>query len=92
MSIYRDGLIPQAETSQSSAMAAYRVGKVDFQTLLSSVLDLQNLRQEYYRSLADHEIAIAKLQQIIGDRDETPVGDSACWHSSWLSHANSLRS
>ena len=68
LSIYRDGLIPQAETSQASAMAAYRVGKVDFQTLLSSVLDLQNLRQEYYRSLADHEIAIAKLQQVIGDR------------------------
>jgi outer membrane protein TolC len=68
MSIYRDGLIPQAETSKASAMAAYRVGKVDFQTLLSSVLDLQNLRQEYYRSLADHEIAIAKIQQVIGDR------------------------
>jgi outer membrane protein TolC len=68
MSIYRDGLIPQAETSEASAMSAYRVGKVDFQTLLSSVLDLQNLRQEYYRSLADHEIAIAKIQQVIGDR------------------------
>ncbi len=68
LSIYRDGLIPQAETSQASAMAAYRVGKVDFQTLLSSVLDLQNLRQEYYRSLADHEIAVAKLEQVIGDR------------------------
>ena len=68
LSIYRDGLIPEAETSQDSATAAYRVGKVDFQTLLSSVLDLQNLRQEYYRSLADHEIAIAKLQQVIGDR------------------------
>jgi outer membrane protein, heavy metal efflux system len=68
LSIYRDGLIPQAETSQASAMAAYRVGKVDFQTLLSSVLDLRNLRQEYYRSLADHEIAVAKLEQVIGDR------------------------
>jgi len=68
LSIYRDGLIPQAETSQASAMAAYRVGKVDFQTLLSSVLDLQNLRQEYYRSLADHEIAIAKIRQVIGER------------------------
>jgi cobalt-zinc-cadmium efflux system outer membrane protein len=68
MSIYRDGLIPQAETSEASAMSAYRVGKVDFRTLLSSVLDLQNLRQEYYRSLAEHEIAIAKIQQVIGDR------------------------
>jgi outer membrane protein, heavy metal efflux system len=68
MSIYHDGLIPQAETSEASALAAYRVGKVDFQTLLSSVLDLQNLRQEYYRSLADHEIAIAKIQKVIGDQ------------------------
>jgi outer membrane protein, heavy metal efflux system len=68
MSIYRDGLIPQAETSQASAMSAYQVGKVDFQTLVSSVIDLQNLRQEYYRSLADHEIAIAKIQQVIGDQ------------------------
>ena len=66
MSIYRDGLIPQAETSQVSAMAAYQVGKVDFQTLLSSVIDLQNLRQEYYRSLADHEIAIT---------EKTPAGN-----------------
>ena len=53
---------------RSVQVGPYRVGKVDFQTLLSSVLDLQNLRQEYYRSLADHEIAIAKLQQVIGDR------------------------
>jgi len=68
MSIYLDGLIPQAESSQASAMAAYRVGKVDFQTLLSSVIDLQNLRLEYYRTLADHEIAVAKIQQVIGDQ------------------------
>jgi cobalt-zinc-cadmium efflux system outer membrane protein len=68
ISIYREGLIPRAETSRASAMAAYRVGKVDFQTLLSSVLDLQNLRLEYYRSLADHEIAVAKIQQVIGDQ------------------------
>jgi cobalt-zinc-cadmium efflux system outer membrane protein len=68
ISIYRDGLIPQGEMSQASTLAAYRVGKVEFQTLLSSVLDLRNLRQEYYRSLTDHEIAIAKIQQIVGDR------------------------
>ncbi len=66
MSIYRDGLIPQAESSEAAAMSAYRVGKVDFQTLVSSVIDLQNLRQEYYRSLADHEIAIANIQRVIG--------------------------
>ncbi len=67
MTIYREGLIPQAETAKDAAMAAYRVGKADFQTLITSVLDLQNLSQEYYRVLADHEISAARIQQIIGD-------------------------
>ena len=67
MTIYREGLIPQSETSAAAATAAYRVCKVDFQTLLSAVLDLRNLRQEYYRALADHEIAVARIQQVIGD-------------------------
>ena len=68
LSVYADGLIPQAETSKASALSAYRTGKVDFQTLLSAVIDLQNLHEEYYRALADHEIAVAKLQQTIGEQ------------------------
>lgn len=67
MGIYRDGLIPQAEASQAAATVAYRTGKADFQTVLTALIDLRNLREEYYRSLADHEIAAAKLEQIIGD-------------------------
>lgn len=67
LTIYRNGLIPQAQNSMDAAMAAYRVGKVDFQTLLSAFIDLLNLNQEYYRELADHEIAVAKIEQIIGD-------------------------
>jgi hypothetical protein len=27
-----------------------------------------NLNQEYFRAIADHEIAIAKLKEIIGDQ------------------------
>lgn len=68
MKLYGDGLIPQAEETQTSALAAYRVGKVDFQTLLSAVMDVLRVKQEYYRTLADHEIAIAKIQMIIGDQ------------------------
>jgi outer membrane protein TolC len=65
--IYRDGLIPQAEATLKSALATYRVGKVDFQTLLSAEIELLRLRQQYYRMVADHEIAIAKIRQIIGN-------------------------
>ncbi len=67
MKLYSDGLIPQAEETQTSALAAYRVSKVDFQTLLSAVIDVLRVKQEYYRTLADHEIALAKIQMIIGD-------------------------
>lgn len=68
LSIYREALVPQANSSLEAALAAYRVGKVDFQTLLSAFIDLHEVRQEYYRELADHEIAIAKISQSIGER------------------------
>jgi cobalt-zinc-cadmium efflux system outer membrane protein len=68
MSIYRDGLIAQAEAAETSALNDYRAGKVDFTTLLSAVIDVLNARQGYWRALADHEIAAARLRQIIGDQ------------------------
>lgn len=67
LKIYNQGLIPQAENSMQAALAAYRVSKADFQTLVSAFVDLLNLQEEYYRELADHEIAVAKLEQIIGE-------------------------
>jgi cobalt-zinc-cadmium efflux system outer membrane protein len=67
MNIYRAGLLPQAQTSMETAMAAYRVGKADFQTLINAFIQLLQLHEEYYRTLADHEIAVARVQQIIGD-------------------------
>jgi outer membrane protein TolC len=68
ITLYREGLIPQAVATLSSATAAYRTGKVDFQTLLSAQVDLLNLRESYYRAIADHEIAIARMKQIMGER------------------------
>jgi outer membrane protein TolC len=69
LKIYNQGLIPQSENSMQAALAAYRVSKADFQTLLSAFTDLLNLREEYYRELADHEIAVANLEQIIGESE-----------------------
>jgi outer membrane protein, heavy metal efflux system len=68
MKLYGDGLIPQAEETLTSALAAYRVSKVDFQSLLSAEIDLLHMKQEFYRTLADHEIAIAKIRMIIGEQ------------------------
>ncbi len=67
LKLYQEGLIPQAENSMQAALAAYRVAKADFQTLISAFIDVRSLKEEYYRELADHEIAVAKLEQIVGD-------------------------
>jgi cobalt-zinc-cadmium efflux system outer membrane protein len=68
LKLYSEGLIPQSEETLNSATAAYQVGKVDFQTLLSAVIDVLRLRQEYFRTLTDHEITVAKIRQTIGEQ------------------------
>jgi outer membrane protein TolC len=68
LKLYNDGLIPQAEETLISSTAAYRVGKVDFQSLLSAVIEVLRVKQEYFRTLADHEIAIAKINETIGEQ------------------------
>lgn len=67
LTLYNEGLIPQAQATVTSALAGYRTGKTDFPTLLSAAIDLLRLRQEYFRTLADHEIAIAKIRELIGN-------------------------
>jgi cobalt-zinc-cadmium efflux system outer membrane protein len=68
ITLYRDGLIPQARATLNSATAAYRTGKIDFQTLLSAEIDRLTLNEEYYRAIADHEIAVARIEQLTGGR------------------------
>lgn len=64
--LYRSGIIPQAQQSFQSAMSAYRVGKVDFLSLLDSLLTLYRYEMDYYRVLADHERSIARLEAQAG--------------------------
>jgi cobalt-zinc-cadmium efflux system outer membrane protein len=67
LKLYEEGLIPQADLSSQAALAAYSVGKVDFQTLLSAIIERLNIGQEYYRQVADHELAVVRLEKIAGD-------------------------
>jgi cobalt-zinc-cadmium efflux system outer membrane protein len=66
LKIYKDGLIPQSDATFHSALAAYQANRQDFQTLLSSFMDALNLQLEYQRELADHEIALARLENLTG--------------------------
>ncbi len=66
LKIYREGLIPQATATFDAGLAAYQTGHEDFQTLLDSFLDVLNLDIEYWSTLADHETALARLEQLTG--------------------------
>lgn len=66
LKIYSDGLIPQSNATFQSALAAYQANRQDFQTLLASFMDVLNLQLDYQRELADHEIALARLETLTG--------------------------
>ncbi|HUZ47537.1 MAG TPA: TolC family protein [Terriglobia bacterium] len=66
LKIYRQGLIPQAAATFQAGLAAYQSGQQDFQTLLASFLDVLNLDTEYWRTLTNHETALARLESLTG--------------------------
>ncbi|MGH9397641.1 MAG: TolC family protein [Terriglobia bacterium] len=66
LTIYRQGLIPQAAAAFNAGLASYQTGREDFQTLLDSFRDVLNLDIEYWRTLAGHETALAQLEKLTG--------------------------
>jgi len=66
VALYQSGIIPQAEQALESATIGYRVGKVDFLTLLDSRLTLFTYEREYYESLAEHQMRKAQLEALVG--------------------------
>ncbi len=72
--LYKSGIIPQANQAFQSAVSAYQVGKVDFLSLLDSLLTLYRYDLEYYRVVADYERDIARLESESGVEIGPPAG------------------
>jgi len=66
LKIYREGLIPQALATYQAGLAAYQTGSVDFESLFLSFLDVLNFDGEYWKTLMEHETALARIEQITG--------------------------
>jgi len=66
LKIYREGLIPQALATYQSGLTAYQTGRLDFESLISGFMDVLNFDEEYWKALADHEIALARIEQLTG--------------------------
>jgi outer membrane protein TolC len=66
LKIYREGLLPQARHGFQAGIAAYENNRQDFQALLASSLDVLHLDEEYWKTIAEHETALARLEQLTG--------------------------
>ena len=64
--LYRTTVLPQAEATVTSALAAYRVGSVDFMTLLDNRMSVNEFRQELFALEAEEGKAWAELEMLMG--------------------------
>jgi outer membrane protein TolC len=64
--LYRTTVIPLAEATVSSALSSYRVGKVDFMTLLDDQMTVNKYRRELFGLEADEGKAWADLEMLTG--------------------------
>ncbi|HEU4353872.1 MAG TPA: TolC family protein [Burkholderiales bacterium] len=64
--LYETGLLPQARLTADASLAAYRVGRVDFFSLLDSRMTVFNAEVGYAASLAAYNKALAEIEFLIG--------------------------
>ena len=64
--LYDEGILKQARLSLDSAMARYRVGKVEFLTLIASWRRLLDYELSYQEQLAGREKALSRLAVHVG--------------------------
>jgi outer membrane protein TolC len=79
--LYRTTILPQAEATVASAFAAYRVGRVDFMTLLDARMAVNKYRKDLERLHAEEGKAWADLEMLTGhdliDSNTTGIRDGA---------------
>jgi outer membrane protein TolC len=64
--LYRDEVIPEAHATVASAFSSYRVGNVDFMTLVDAQMAANRYESERYQLLADYGRAVAALESTVG--------------------------
>lgn len=62
--LYRTTILPQAEATVASALSAYRVGSVDFMTLLDNRMTVNRYRQELATLESEEGKAWADLEML----------------------------
>jgi len=64
--LYRDTLIPQAQSAYESVIGSYAVGRSGVAAALLAQRDLLELAVALVRARADHGVAWARLERVVG--------------------------
>lgn len=65
VALYSTSVLPQARAAVESALSAYRVGKVDFMTLVQNELTVNRFEIESVRLAAEYQRAVGELQALV---------------------------
>ena len=66
--LYHTTIIPQADATFASALSAYRVGSVDFMTLLDDQMTVNRYRQDLFQLQAEEGKALAEMEMLLGQQ------------------------
>ena len=66
LSLYDTGILPQARLTVESSLSGYRVGKLDFLSLLEAQMNLYNSEVARARALSDYSQAVAEIEYVVG--------------------------
>lgn len=64
--LYRTSIIPQAQAAVESALSAYRVGEVDYMTLLTNQTTVNQFETESVRLAAEYQASLAGIEALTG--------------------------
>jgi cobalt-zinc-cadmium efflux system outer membrane protein len=64
--LYATAILPQARASVESALSAYRVGRVDYMTLVDNQMTVNRYAIEGIRLTAAYDGAVAQIEALIG--------------------------
>ncbi len=64
--LYATAIVPQARASVSAALAAYRVGRVDYMTLVENQMTVNRYEIESVRLAAEYHRAVAEMEALLG--------------------------
>jgi outer membrane protein TolC len=66
LKLYSQAVMPQSSLALESSLAAYQAGNVDFLTVVGNFTTLLNYETDYYRELANHQTALARMEALTG--------------------------